>query len=92
MLAVVGYTIGMCNKILTLEDIAHEKIIVLFVVGRQGQNITENMYSCLLNCMPSKHTPCDMIRLLLKSTTTYVGPDYKLFEENPPSLFQITDN
>ena len=77
MLDVVGYVRDLCNKSVTLEDFAHVKIIVLFMVARKRQNITEKKYSCLINWLPRQHTPCDMIRLLLYSSTMYAVSEYK---------------
>ena len=70
---------------MTLEDFANVEIIVLFVVAMQRRSTTENIYSCLLKWLSWKHTPCDMVR----HTTLYVVSKYKLFQENPLSLFQI---
>ena len=64
----------------------------MFVVAWQRRNTTENVYKCLLNWLPWKHTPCVIVRLLLKFTTMYVVFEYKLFEENPLIYFQISDN
>ena len=52
MLALVGYTIGLCIKSMAVEDFAHVEIIVLIVAARQRCKTTENMYSCLLNRLP----------------------------------------
>ena len=94
MLALVGSAAGLCNINMTLEDFSRVESIVLFVVAaaRRRRNATENMRSCLLNLLTWKFTPCDMIRLLMKSTTMYVVSEYKLFEENPLCPFQTIDN
>ena len=76
MLALVEYAIGLCNKSVILEDFAHVGIIVSFVVAWRQRNI-RNIYSYLLSWLPWKHTPCVMIKLLLKPTTMYVVSEYK---------------
>ena len=91
MLATIAYGIGLCNKSVILEDFAHVEIIAcLWLLGNDG---TPLKYSYLSNWLPSKHTPCDIIRLLLKSTTMFVVSEYKLFEENrlSPSKLRIIE-
>ena len=65
---------------MTLEDYAHVRIIVLFVVPWQHGNI-KTIYSFLFNWLPWKHTPCVLIKLFLKSSTMYVVLEYKLLKK-----------
>ena len=78
----------LCNKIMTLEDFAKVEINV-FVVARQTRSITENMYACLLNWLPWKNTPCDMIRLLLKSTTIMLYQKTSYLKKIHPVLSKL---